>query len=438
MIATARRQRDNLTTIRLCSAAAHGDLAKVQQLLSTGQIDVSRGDYDKRTPLHIAASRGHIKVVELLLVSQADVNAVDRGGRTPLREAQQSLNNELVQLLISKGAEPSVEGMAERMCAAAADPAALDELSFLIKGGANPSTATAHDSRTALHVAASAGNVEHVKLLIKAKASLNVTDCYNSTPLHDAFTHRHTECSALLLAAGANMGSFDSAGALCDAAGNDDVDLLRRILDHGCDINSENYDGRTALHIAAGNLSLAACTFLVSREDLKRNQEDRYGDTPYDDALRGKGELRTVVTSLLKAFGGKPGSKAIRPSSSRALAEQQRAISDMEQIELVRTLIIKAKRCQLWAKDELKLAKGLLKAAEDACDLEDAEGAVLDLSKPDFLAGIVTFASSHRERYSFASTFLLPLLRAWQKQQDQYGSLKAELHKKVCACLQSQ
>lgn len=41
-------------------------------------------DYDKRTPLHLAASEGSYKVAEWLLEHTADVNALDRFKRTPL------------------------------------------------------------------------------------------------------------------------------------------------------------------------------------------------------------------------------------------------------------------------------------------------------------------------------------------------------------------
>jgi ankyrin repeat protein len=40
--------------------------------------DVKGADYDKRTPLHIAAADGHLKVVKFLVRKGADVNAEDR------------------------------------------------------------------------------------------------------------------------------------------------------------------------------------------------------------------------------------------------------------------------------------------------------------------------------------------------------------------------
>jgi ankyrin repeat protein len=42
---------------------------------------------DKRTPLHLAASEGHLECVELLLSYWSDVNSIDRMGGTALSDA---------------------------------------------------------------------------------------------------------------------------------------------------------------------------------------------------------------------------------------------------------------------------------------------------------------------------------------------------------------
>lgn len=52
--------------------------------MASCQLGVSPNvaDYDKRTPLHLAASEGHVECVQLLLSHWADVNALDRMGGT--------------------------------------------------------------------------------------------------------------------------------------------------------------------------------------------------------------------------------------------------------------------------------------------------------------------------------------------------------------------
>lgn len=50
-------------------------------------IDLNRGDYDKRTPMHLAAINGYLEIVEYLVENGCDVNPKDRWGSTPLNDA---------------------------------------------------------------------------------------------------------------------------------------------------------------------------------------------------------------------------------------------------------------------------------------------------------------------------------------------------------------
>ena len=63
------------------------------------------GDYDMRTPLHIAAVSNHLEVVRYLIEScRVNLNPIDRWGVTPLSDAKNLGNNEIVKYLLSKGA----------------------------------------------------------------------------------------------------------------------------------------------------------------------------------------------------------------------------------------------------------------------------------------------------------------------------------------------
>ena len=50
----------------LCASAATGSLARMKALTAIG-ADVSASDYDRRTPLHVAASEGNLKMVRYLM-----------------------------------------------------------------------------------------------------------------------------------------------------------------------------------------------------------------------------------------------------------------------------------------------------------------------------------------------------------------------------------
>eukprot|EP00063_Salmo_salar_P066867 XP_014041702.1 PREDICTED: 60 kDa lysophospholipase-like isoform X2 [Salmo salar] len=78
--------RDALTPTLACAASKVGDVEALDAIKEMGS-NLSLGDYDGRTPLHIASCEGHLKVVQYLLSQGATVYAKDRYGDTPLRNA---------------------------------------------------------------------------------------------------------------------------------------------------------------------------------------------------------------------------------------------------------------------------------------------------------------------------------------------------------------
>lgn len=78
--------RDALTPTLACAASKIGDLEALDAIKEMGS-NLSLGDYDGRTPLHIASCEGHLNVVQYLLSQGATVYAKDRYGDTPLRNA---------------------------------------------------------------------------------------------------------------------------------------------------------------------------------------------------------------------------------------------------------------------------------------------------------------------------------------------------------------
>lgn len=68
--------------------------------LITQGVHINCADYDKRTPLHIAAYNNYINIVELLLKSKADVNCEDRWMARPIDDCS---SKEVVALLLSYG-----------------------------------------------------------------------------------------------------------------------------------------------------------------------------------------------------------------------------------------------------------------------------------------------------------------------------------------------
>jgi len=75
----------------LCTLAEQGNVAELKRLFDN-ITDLRRfKTLDKRTPLHFAASHGHLDAIRWLLEHNAEVNAVDEFGHTPLVRAARAL-----------------------------------------------------------------------------------------------------------------------------------------------------------------------------------------------------------------------------------------------------------------------------------------------------------------------------------------------------------
>ena len=95
---------EELGSSRLMSAAWQGQALTVRMRLGLGEVDVNARDRAGRTPLHMAAMRGHREMAEVLLSNGALVNACDGDGWTPLRWAMASGVREVSELLREYGA----------------------------------------------------------------------------------------------------------------------------------------------------------------------------------------------------------------------------------------------------------------------------------------------------------------------------------------------
>ena len=216
------------------TAAAEGDIDEVRTLLelfvddTTGTISgdgeqqlqlIDKGDYDRRTALHLAAGEGHGDVVELLCQVGANVNVEDRWNKRPLDDAKRVGHVECIEILERYGAKQGssdaildMDSITSLITAAASGD--VEYVKLLIDNGSLNLDEGDYDKRTALHLAAGEGHEEVVRLLCEAGANPNVIDRWGNRPMDDAIltsslsnTDAKLACQRVLESFGAKRGS---------------------------------------------------------------------------------------------------------------------------------------------------------------------------------------------------------------------------------------
>ena len=183
-----------------------------------------------------------------------------------------------------------------------------------------------YDLRTPLHLAAAENQLHVVRFFIDEAAgecgdfNLNPIDRWGGTPLDDAYSQGHGEVISALEKAGAHRGQVSRSahqpslsqsplaavdslktGELIWAASLGDLVAIRRLVAQGVPLEAADYDRRTAMHLAAAEGHLQLVQFLLAH-GTRVNPEDRWGNTPLDDAIRH--EQRTIA-ELLGSHGGR-------------------------------------------------------------------------------------------------------------------------------------
>ena len=168
-------------------------------------VDINQGDYDQRTPLHLAVLWDHKEIVSYLISMGADVNCTDRWGANPLDDVHDA---EIEDMLIKAGAKKGVQRESNPP-----PPLSIGEDQYRLLWAAFRGDlllmqrlniigwkvdAYDYDGRTALGVAASEGHLDAVIYLVTHGANIYHRDFRNQTPFDDAQREGKTEVAEYL------------------------------------------------------------------------------------------------------------------------------------------------------------------------------------------------------------------------------------------------
>ncbi|TPP63139.1 Ankyrin 23:unc44 [Fasciola gigantica] len=159
-----------------------------------------------RTPIYLAACRGHTEVVNYLISLNADFHIPNKEHKSPLYISAYFGYLEIANTLLRHGAQ-------------------VDQ--------------TDSHRKTPLYVATYHGRSEIVDILLDAGANVNTADKNGKTPLYVAVLHGHLALAQKLLNAGASVNRVDREGLgplhMAVKFPKLDIPMVKLLLSYGCD-----------------------------------------------------------------------------------------------------------------------------------------------------------------------------------------------------------
>ncbi|XP_054052940.1 ankyrin repeat domain-containing protein 6 isoform X3 [Rissa tridactyla] len=295
---------------RLLIAAYKGQVENVVQLINKGaKVAVTKHG---RTPLHLAAHKGHLHVVQVLLKAGCDLDIQDDGDQTALHRAAVVGNTNVIATLIQEGC-------------------ALDRQD--------------KDGNTALHEACWHGFSQSAKVLVKAGANVLAKNKAGNTPLHLACQNSHSQSTRVLLLGGSRADLKNNAGDTClhVAARYNHLPIVR-VLSAFCSVHEKNQAGDTALHVAAA-LNHRKVVKLLLEAGADASVVNNAGQTPLEVARQHNNP--EVALLLTKA------SQVSRFNRGRSLRKKRERLKEERRAQSVpRDEVVQSKQGSVSAADD--------------------------------------------------------------------------------------
>jgi len=268
-----------------------------------------------QTPLHIAAGRCYARVVKELL--RRGASAVDVENNSPLHYAVRCCDYkrryEMIKALLEAGVDVNLRNKdgETALLTLLKKCETCDKLNIytdcygdvemLINAGIDVAAGDAAGI-TPLHIAARAGYLAFVEWFLEKGVQPDIADKSNATPLYYAACGGHYEIVATLAKAGANpnVATRDGMPVHCAVKIKNIVIMAKtlwKLIMAGADIDGQNKDGFTPLHIAVLEDDFEKVAHVLSYgPDV--NRPDAHGRTPLHYAVANGN--KTIVKDLLE------------------------------------------------------------------------------------------------------------------------------------------
>ena len=242
------------------------------------------------TPLSIVCTSGYINILRRLINAGANISEINKGD-TLLIKACKSNQFEIIRFLLNNGPEEYINYQnknGETPLFIACKNNRVDIVSFLLGNGAQESINILCNGETPLLIASNIENIEMVRILLNYRANIHYENGGGKDVFLNSCRIGNMEIIIELLKAGANINSKDYYSretALSYACQSDNLEVIVFLLAHGHieNINKKTLHGNSAFIKACEIASMTGNIEIIKKlieEGADVNQENDFGDTP--------------------------------------------------------------------------------------------------------------------------------------------------------------
>ncbi|XP_022109248.1 serine/threonine-protein phosphatase 6 regulatory ankyrin repeat subunit B-like [Acanthaster planci] len=269
------QSQDGFTALHLAAFYGHADtvLTLVTPKNCVKDLRNNRG----HTALHLAIINRHYECVKTLVGKGANLNAQDGNGNTGLH---------LVMMKTSISIENLLEAKLKGKAQTAGDDILQDIFQLLVEHPTVDLSLKNNKDLNCLHYAASWGHKFAVKKIVEAKPSLmNVAQNDGWTALHLAIMNDHTSIVSILVKqelCSKDLKNAKGHTVLHFAVMSDKGDCARILLENGADVNAQDDDGNTSLHLATMTTIIG---FRITNEGILQTDKVKESDATRQDMI---------------------------------------------------------------------------------------------------------------------------------------------------------
>ncbi|XP_067139621.1 ankyrin-1-like [Centruroides vittatus] len=277
-------------------AIRSNNVEQVRRSLEAGINPNAQDMATGKLPLIEATNLGHVEIVKALLEAHADINLTNIQGITALHVSVKPkvFNKEIVELFLErrnanyniqdKVTESTPMHILCKVCTSVKNiPAST--LHGILKEMVSRCNLELKDKlgNTPLHILAMGKkeDVEAIEIILSARPNINIKNNLGEIPVATAIDHGNFLSALAMLQCQIDTNVRDGSQytLLHYAAKKNASEVIKKLLEKGCDPNAQDIDGDTALHIAAGRGFAEATLALLKYSKMDRNMQNFRGYT---------------------------------------------------------------------------------------------------------------------------------------------------------------